>query len=313
MKYKLTGASLPESGRILTTNANGETTLSGLEINEEYTLEETKATGYYLADSIKFKIVNNDGTYSVETIEGTIAQSNVTEEDSLPIVNLTLEDERIPRYTLEISKIKKVLETELDTEKTGENTTEQEEITYLQGAKFKLYKDDKEIGEYITDENGKITISDLYQYVEGKEEEATYTLKEVLAPDGYAKIKDITFKVQEVDGTLTFINTSGEEEKYTVDGTRVKLTIEDSPSFKLIKKDAETGAVLANVKFAIYNVEDGAVPATNSKGEIIGTKETINGREYYTVTTDENGIITADLQEGLYKAIELQAPDKYDI
>ena len=28
---------------------------------------------------------------------------------------------------------------------------------------------------------------------------------------------------------------------YTVEGTTVKLTIEDSPSFKLIKKDGETG------------------------------------------------------------------------
>ena len=106
----------------------------------------------------------------------------------------------------------------------------------------------------------------------------------------------------------------GTEEKYIVEGTTVKLTIEDSPSFKLIKKDAETQQPIANVKFAIYNVDDGSEqPATNSKGEIIGTKETINGREYYTVETDERGELTADLTEGLYKAVEVEAPAQYDL
>ena len=121
-------------------------------------------------------------------------------------------------------------------------------------------------------------------------------------------------KVENKDGTLQLVNTSGEEENYTVEGTTVKLTIEDSPSFRLIKKDKETQQPIANVKFAIYNVDDGSEqPATNSKGEIIGTKETINGREYYTVQTDENGELTADLTEGLYKAVEVQAPEQYDL
>ena len=184
---------------------------------------------------------------------------------------------------------------------------------YLQGAKFKLYKGTKEIGSYITDENGKITINGLYQYIDGKDVDATYTLKETLAPEGYSKVKDITFKVDGTTGELKFINTEGKEEKYTVEGTTVKLTIEDNPSFKLIKKDSETGELLANIKFAIYNVDEGTEPARNSKGEIIGTKENINGTEYYTVTTDINGEITADLPEGMYKAVEVQAPDKYDL
>ena len=138
-------------------------------------------------------------------------------------------------------------------------------------------------------------------------------LKETLAPEGYAKVKDITFKVDGSTGELKFINTEGKEEKYTVDGTTVKLTIEDSPSFKLIKKDAETGERLANIKFAIYDVEEGIEPAKNSKGEILGTKEIIDGKEYYTVTTNSNGELTEDLPEGMYKAVEVEAPEKYDI
>ena len=308
IRFKLTGTGLPESGKNVTTNINGEINIKGLKIGEEYTLEETRATGYYLANQIKFTITNNGGTYTVNITEGETKATTITEEENIPVINMNIEDEKIPTYDLEISKIKKVTSVT-----SGEDGTQQEETTYLQGAKFKLYKGTKELGSYITDENGKITISGLYQYIDGKDEEATYMLKETLAPDGYAKVKDITFKVDGSTGELKFVNTEGKEEKYTVDGTTVKLTIEDSPSFKLIKKDAETGERLANIKFAIYDVEDGTTPAKNSKGEILGTKEIIDGKEYYTVTTDSNGELTADLPEGMYKAVEVEAPEKYDI
>jgi len=316
VRYKLTGYGFPENGKTVTTNINGEINLKGLKINEEYTLEEVKADGYYLANPIKFKVVNNEGNYEVELIEGTIKENTIT-EDSIPTVNMTLEDEKIPTYNLELVKIQKKTNVNM-TETEGETSDNTEETVYLAGAKFKLYKGTKELGEFVTDENGKITIPNLYQYVAEKaeQEEAKYVLKEVLAPEGYAKVKDINFKVEAKDGTLQFIEelVEGQTAKqYTVEENKVIVTVEDNPSFKLIKKDAETGELLSNIKFAIYNVDNGEVPARSSKGEIIGTKEIINGREYYTVSTNEAGEITADLQEGLYKAVEVEAPDKYDI
>ena len=308
VKYKLTGEGLSQGGRSAVTNANGEINISGLKLGEEYTLEEIKATGYYLASPIKFVIRNEDGVYKVDVTEGKTKGTNVTEEENIPVINLEVEDEKIPTYNLEISKIKKV------TSVTGGQDGEQQEDTvYLQGAKFKLYKDSKEIGSYVTDENGLLTISGLYQYIEGRDEEAVYVLKETLAPEGYVKVKDITFKVDGSTGELKFVDIDGKDEKYEVNGNTVKLIIEDSPSFKLKKKDAETGEKLAGVKFAIYDVESGKVPAKNSKGEILGIKENINGKEYYTVTTDGNGELTADLPEGMYEADEVYAPDKYDI
>ena len=154
----------------------------------------------------------------------------------------------------------------------------------------------------------------MYQYIDGKNEEGIYTLKETSAPEGYSKVKDIVFKVDGSTGELKFVNTEGKDESYIVENNTVRLLVEDSPSFKLIKKDAETKEVLANIKFAIYNIDnDTTSPAQNSKGEIIGTKEIINGKEYYVVTTDSEGEITADLPEGMYKAVELEAPEKYDI
>ena len=305
--FKITGTGLPESGKSLRTNENGEIIVKGLKVGREYTIDEINAKGYYMMSSVKFKVTNNNGTYTANITEGETKVTSITEEENIPVININIENEKIPTYDLDILKIKKVTSVS-----EGTNGTQQEEIVYLKGAKFKLYKGTKELGTYVTDENGKITISGLYQYIDGKDEEAVYILKETFAPEGYAKVKDISFKVDGSTGELKFINTEGTEEKYTVEGITVKLTIEDSPSFKLIKKDGETGARLADIKFAIYNVEDGETPARNSKGEILGTKETINGKEYYTITTDSNGELTADLTEGMYKAVEVQAPDKYD-
>ena len=314
VRFKLTGYGLSENGRSVTTNVNGEATLRGLSVEQEYTLEEVKAEGYYLASPIKFKIVNNDGNYSVEVLEGGDLEQNTVEDNGIPTINITLDNEKIPTYDLEVIKIKRTTPVE-----EGENGEGTAATTYLQGAKFRLYKGTEELGEYITDSEGKLTITGLYQYESDKSMDQTYTLKEVLAPVGYAKVKDIKFKAQSEEGTLTLkeINEDGEESdssRFTVEGNTIKLTVEDSPSFKLIKKDEETGEVLPNTKFAIYNVDEGEVEARNSKGEIIGTKEIINGKEYYTVTTDARGELTLDLPEGMYKAVEVQASDeKYDI
>ena len=322
VRFKLTGYGLSENGKSVTTNANGEAALKGLSVNQEYTLEEIKAEGYYLASPIKFKVVNNDGNYSIEVLEGDDLEQNTIEDNGIPTINITLDNEKIPTYDLEVIKIKRTTESTVsDDELVAKANVDlaQTDIEYLQGAKFKLYKGTEELGEYITDSTGKLTITGLYLYESEKNVDQTYILKEVVAPAGYAKVKDIRFKAEIVEGTLKLkeINENGEESdstRFTTEGNIIKLTVEDSPSFKLIKKDAETQEVLAGVKFAFYNVDNGEVPATNSKGEIVGTKETIDGKEYYTVTTDEKGEITADLPEGFYKAVEVQANnEKYDI
>ena len=325
VRYKLTGYNLPETGKTIRTNTNGEATINGISINQEYTLEEVKADGYYLASPIKYKVVNNDGNYSIEVIteegtpSGTVTSQNTTEEDSIPTINITLEDEKIPTYNLQLFKIQKTTESTVSEDELiarAETSVADTEVTPLANATFKLFKGDEELGKYTTDEQGYVTIEGLYQYESEKDIDQTYTLKEVMAPEGYAKVQNISFRVQKDEETdqLILIDENNEERNYTVDGNTVTLTIEDSPSFKLIKKDAETQQTLANVKFAIFNVDDGTEqPARNSKGEIIGTKETINGREYYVVTTDSNGELTVDLPEGLYKAVEVQAPEQYDL
>ncbi len=328
VRFKITGGDFSESGKTVTTNSSGEATISGLSVGEKYTLEEVKTLeGYYLLEeAITFEIENKEGNYSVkiideenEGLEDIITQS--TEEvDSIPTITLNIENEAIPTYDLEILKIER--NTELEVTEDEEEATEGTEITseenYLPGAKFKLYKDGKEVGEYTTGIDGRVTITGLYIDEERDGYEQVYTLKEVVAPEGYAKVKDITFKVtvDEENDSLVLIEIDDAEEestRYTLDENKIILTVEDSPSFKLVKIDGETQQPLVGVKFAIYNVENGEVPATNSKGEIIGEQVTIDGNTYYVVETDENGEITEDLPEGLYKAVEVEADEIYDL
>ncbi|MCI8654764.1 MAG: hypothetical protein HFJ48_02655, partial [Clostridia bacterium] len=107
VRYKLTGYNLPETGKSVTTNRNGEVSIKGITIGQEYTLTEIKAPeGYYInQEPITFKLVNNEGTYEIQITNGTIKENS------------------------------------------------------------------------ITDSTGKIVINNLYQYVENKDENATYTLK----------------------------------------------------------------------------------------------------------------------------------------
>ena len=310
VKFKIKGEGLPASGKIITTDVNGICSLNGLSVNKEYIIEEVKADGYYLNAPIKFKILNENGEYRLDVIEGEAKAATLIEEEFLPTASFEIENNKKSLVSIEVNKIKNIINTEII---ANDSLNGDEEVVYLPGAKFKLYKNNIEIGTYITDENGKFVINDLYEFVEGKNEDAIYNLKEIVPPQGYSKAKDITFKVQNVDGTLKFINMNGTENKYVVSDSTVKLIIEDNPSFKLIKKDKETGEVLAGVKFAIYNIDDEEVPARNSKGEILGTLENINGIEYYILTTDANGSIVVDLPEGLYKAVEVETLDKYDI
>ena len=293
VKFTLKGKGFSDNGKLLVTNRNGEVELKGLEIGETYSLEEIKADGYYLKNIIRFKILNESGNYRIQLLGGEVESSNIIENDCIPTLNITLENDKIDRFKLVINKLEK------DT------------AIPIEGAKFKLYRNNKEYGEYTTDAEGHITIDDLYQEVIERNVESKYILKEVFAPEGYSKTGDISFVVKKENGELIF--NSDQLNDYYIENDTVYLNIEDSPSFKLIKEDGETGELLSNVKFAIYDVENGEKPAKNSKGDIIGTKENINGKEYYTVSTNENGEITEDLPEGLYKTVELEADPKYNI
>lgn len=95
----------------------------------------------------------------------------------------------------------------------------------------------------------------------------------------------------------------------------VQAIFEKKYTLKLTKKDQD-GNVLQGAKFTIQKIteKDGASIKENAidkNGNLVGVLENINGENLYVLTTNENGIITADLPNGNYIAKEVKAPDGY--
>ena len=255
IKYKLTGKGINNPEKILTTDTNGEVLLSGLYIGEEYTLEEVKADGYYLAESpIKF-VVNNNGEYTVNVSSGEVKEVRLVEDNDIPVVNLKIEDEKIPTYNLEINKVVK-----------GETTP-------LSNVKFAIEsKDSGKIAYYTTDEIGKINIQGLYQYKNDKSNTAEYILKEITTPEGYSTMKDVTFRVENNNGNLQVNVLSGDVKETSSNGTNVSITVENAPIFTLTKRDKDTNELIPNTEFRIYNINDNDF-ARDIDGNYVGIHE----------------------------------------
>ena len=138
------------------TDKEGIATSKKLPIDNIYTIKEIEtADNYYLSNK----------TYEVQ----------FTEDKEVKTVNITNEHEK---GNVDIYK------------------HDSEEEKALQGAEFELTNltENKVIGKYTTDENGKIYITGLRTGI--------YLLKETKAPEGYKLSKDITFEVK-ADSTTT--------------------------------------------------------------------------------------------------------------
>ena len=133
----------------------------------------------------KFKVTETEGNTTSEYVtdeEGRILIENL-EAKIYTVEEITAPDgylleEQHKDVELEWGKTKQVVFTNkkrpiLEIQKIDAKTKEP-----LAGAKFKVTKtEDKTVSEYMTDETGTITINNL--------DEATYTVEEITAPDGY--------------------------------------------------------------------------------------------------------------------------------
>lgn len=307
----LTGVRFRINGSMYTTNRDGQITLKQLLQNEEYTVVEEEAEGYYLPkDSITFKLVKDEnGDLQIESNSEAFNNAtiqNTEEEDLIQVSNINITNEKIPTYNLQILKV--------------EQNEKEQDITKLKplhGARFQLRHEDlKREKDYYTDENGNLNIFNLYQYVEGKYITGNYTLQEVDAPLGYAtNLEEIKFRVSKIEDKLD-IKIEDKENKSSIrdvqieDGT-IKMIIQDVPLFTLIKTDSETGNPLDNAKFVIYEVNEKGEKvdfAKDAKGDYVGE---IDEKNRYVLTTDETGKIVLPLRAGKYKAIEIEYPDGY--
>ena len=347
VRFNLTGEGLPTAGRTVTTNSNGELTITGLYPNEEYTLTEVYAEGYAYSEApIKFKTVWNGNNLEAQVIEGSFKTQPTVDnsQEKQPIMSASIVNNKLAEYNLTLEKYEK------------------ETPNPLEGAIFKVtgkWLDN----EYATDESGMLNVGPLYEGIE-------YTIEEVMPPEGYALSENTVrfvvntneegkqqlqilegeikpsadFETEEKISTEDSENSevtedSGDSETTVEEGqvidkdgnpiedkeviakldgdkiSEVMLSIDNKPLFSLIKMDGETQEPLPNVKFSITKVEDDGTEteALDSKGELIGETTEIDGKTYQVITTDEQGRITEDLPEGYYKVVEIETLEGYQL
>lgn len=85
--------------------------------------------------------------------------------------------------------------------------------------------------------------------------------------------------------------------------------VADEKTFTLYNQDGETFEPVKGTKFIITDLNGNNVTGTD--GEKVGNLENIDGKDYYVLTTDENGYIYANLPKGSYKAVKIYVEDKY--
>lgn len=294
------------------TDSNGRATMMRFSEGTNYTLEEVTAKGYYLQDTTLRLSKNAQYNYSVsignnEFVSSAVATNGGASQD-LATVELTLYNNSVPTYTLNVVKVKESREAV-----TSEN------LVKLAGAEFELRKfDDNEKETITTDENGIATVQNMYQYKEGFEDiTGKYGLQEITAPRGYALDKEYiefvvskdtndTLKIEYKDAdSLTTIKDT------VIDGNNVTIYIQDKALFKLTKTDDDQ-ALIPNVAFVIYELDaNGALVdyAKDANGEYVGT---LTSSGAYQVRTDANGEITIPIRDGDYMIFEVEAPAQYE-
>ena len=305
---------LEEKNKTYITNSEGQIEIGDLDKNTIYTISETYAQGYYLADDIQFKLITNENNVlKLESLNESFANAVIqnNEQEDIITVNVNITNEKIPTYNLQIIKVEENL-----------NEENIEKLKPLEGARFRITTDDISVDstfprEYTTDENGYINIPELYQYVEGKNVTGKYTLQEIKAPDGYSNnAEKIQFIVSKnTEGNLE-INIDNKDNLTTVknviiEENTVKLIIQDKPLFKLTKTDSETGEPLANAEFIIYELNENSSIKDYAKdvnGDYVGEQ---NEDGDYVFITDKNGVITIPLRPGMYMAVEVGFPEGY--
>ncbi|EPF08592.1 collagen adhesion protein, partial [Bacillus cereus BAG1O-3] len=135
-------------------------------------------------------------------------------------------------------------------------------------AEFEVYKDGKKVDTLRTDKTGKV--------ISQKLEPGTYTLKETKAPQGYKLLK--------------------EEIEVVVEANKVvEVQIENAKelgSLQVIKKDAESGKVLAGAEFKLKN----------EAGQVVGEAK----------ITNKDGVVKFEnVVPGKYTLEETKAPEGY--
>ena len=190
VRFRIKGKGLASSGRVATTNKDGQITVTGLIPGETYSIVEEYAKGYeYSTEEIQFRAVWNGDLLVPEIISGSFDQELVIDNNQIgqPIMYTGITNKKLREYSFGLTKYEK------DTTKKLTDAIFRITGTWINE-------------EITTDENGYLEVPTLYENIE-------YTIEEILAPEGYAvndnKVKfvgtfdeDGKLNIQVTEGTL---------------------------------------------------------------------------------------------------------------
>ncbi len=275
--YKLSNkewkVTIQNEKEVVKVEAENEKILGSLQIIKMDDKDQTKRLA-----GAEFTLKDAKGNVVKEGI--TTDKSGTVKVDGLVPGEYTLEETKAPEgYEL----TKQIIHVTVDGEKfvgvkvTNSKSLGQFEIVkvdaedktkVLSDAEFEVYKDGKKVDTLRTDKTGKV--------ISQKLEPGTYTLKETKAPQGYKLLKEEIEVVVEADKV-------------------VEVQIENAKelgSLQVIKKDAESGKVLAGAEFKLKN----------EAGQVVGEAK----------TTNKDGVVKFEsLVPGKYTLEETKAPEGY--
>ncbi|WP_141532327.1 MSCRAMM family protein [Bacillus cereus] len=249
--------------------------------NGQFKLLKKDSESGQLLPGAKFDVIDKDGKV-VETIVTDDKGEALSKQ--LPVGSYTLKEVEAPKgYELSSSsvsvdvEVNKVVTVDVVNKKISEKVTGQFEIVkvdaedktkVLSDAEFEVYKDGKKVDTLRTDKTGKV--------VSQKLEPGKYTLEETKAPQGYKLLK--------------------EEIEVVVEANKVvEVQVENAKelgSLQVIKKDSESGKVLAGAEFKLKN----------EAGQVVGEAK----------TTNKDGVVKFEnLVPGKYTLEETKAPEGY--
>ncbi|HFJ9463391.1 TPA: SpaA isopeptide-forming pilin-related protein [Bacillus cereus] len=249
--------------------------------NGQFKLLKKDSESGQLLPGAKFDVIDKDGKV-VETIVTDDKGEALSKQ--LPVGSYILKEVEAPKgYELSSSSVSvdveanKIVTVDVVNKKISEKVTGQFEIVkvdaedktkVLSDAEFEVYKDGKKVDTLRTDKTGKV--------VSQKLEPGKYTLKETKAPQGYKLLK--------------------EEIEVVVEANKVvEVQVENAKelgSLQVIKKDSESGKVLAGAEFKLKN----------EAGQVVGEAK----------TTNKDGVVKFEnLVPGKYTLEETKAPEGY--